>query len=343
MLVHVKRDELLAIAAQTAKAAPKTATSEAVLGIHVEADSRRSMLTLTATNYEIVIRASMGASVEQSGSVVISAALFPAAIASLPEQDVDLETEHPGQLTIRSGHARFRLSALSGDKYPMPELPFPDDTLPVSGLRSLARNTLFAVAEDGVPSPPMKCVRLHVGPDGLKASASNGFCIMEADGDKQCKGQIELLLPARSLKVLASLSNDSDVYEMGVTGKSLVFWSGTLLFSARLVEGKFPNIHGSDQNDQFRVGDPSARVWLRPIHIVAKYFGPKQFFQLSGILDKTGNIRGFKAEHIGISLCDYPGLVFAKVSLCEILAHQIFRLHFITVADDKFHRTLQRI
>lgn len=109
MLVHVKRDELLAIAAQTAKAAPKTATSEAVLGIHVEADSRRSMLTLTATNYEIVIRASMGASVEQSGSVVISAALFPAAIASLPEQDVDLETEHPGQLTIRSGHARFRL------------------------------------------------------------------------------------------------------------------------------------------------------------------------------------------------------------------------------------------
>ena len=35
MLVHVKRDELLAIAAQTAKAAPKTATSEAVLGIHV--------------------------------------------------------------------------------------------------------------------------------------------------------------------------------------------------------------------------------------------------------------------------------------------------------------------
>ena len=70
MLVHVKRDELLAIAAQTAKAAPKTATSEAVLGIHVEADSRRSMLTLTATNYEIVIRASMGASVEQSGSVI---------------------------------------------------------------------------------------------------------------------------------------------------------------------------------------------------------------------------------------------------------------------------------
>lgn len=101
MLVHVKRDELLAIAAQTAKAAPKTATSEAVLGIHVEADSRRSMLTLTATNYEIVIRASMGASVEQSGSVVISAALFPAAIgrtAWYMEQD---------DLTLGEKNAQF--------------------------------------------------------------------------------------------------------------------------------------------------------------------------------------------------------------------------------------------
>ena len=81
-----------------------------------------------------------------------------------------------------------------------------------------------------------------------------------ADGDKQCKGQIELLLPARSLKVLASLSNDSDVYEMGVTGKSLVFWSGTLLFSARLVEGKFPNTSGIF--DSSSANTPS--IWMPP-------------------------------------------------------------------------------
>lgn len=108
MLVHVKRDELLAIAAQTAKAAPKTATSEAVLGIHVEADSRRSMLTLTATNYEIVIRASMGASVEQSGSVVISAALFPAAIIAVPSSiPLDGHTRmKPYDLILNSNQAQ---------------------------------------------------------------------------------------------------------------------------------------------------------------------------------------------------------------------------------------------
>ena len=244
MLAHVKRDEILALASQTARAAPKGAVSEAIQGIHMEADNRRSMLTLTATNYEIVIRASMGATVEQPGSVVVDPTLFPAILSKLPTEDVDLEVERNGRLTIRSGQSCFHLDVFSGDKYPMPELPFPDDTLPVSGLCSLVRNTAFAAAEEGSTSPQMKCVRLQVGPDGLKACTSNGFCIMEADGDKQCKGHIELLLPTHSLKVLASISKDSDVYEMGLAGKSLVFWSGTLLFSARLVEGRFPDTNG---------------------------------------------------------------------------------------------------
>lgn len=242
MLVHAKRQEMLLLASQAAKAAPKSATSEAVKGIHVEADGRRSMLTLTATNYEIVIRTSMGASVEHSGSIVVSSTLFPAILSKLPEENVDLEVEANGRLTIRSGKSCFYLDVLPGDKYPMPELPFPDDTLPVSGLCSLTRNTTFAAAEESTQSPSMKCVRLQIGPDGLKACTSNGFCIMEADGDKHCKGRSELLLPARSLKTLASISKDSDVYEMGLAGKSLVFWSGMLLFSARLVEGRFPEV-----------------------------------------------------------------------------------------------------
>ena len=248
MLVHANRKEMLLLASQAAKAVPKSTTSEAINGIHVEADGRRSMLTLTATNYEIVIRTSMGASVEQSGSIVVSSTLFPAILAKLPEENVDLEIEVNGRLAIRSGHSCFRLDVLPGDKYPMPELPFPDDTLPVSGLCSLTRNTAFAAAEDNTKSPFMRCVQLRIGPEGLKACSSNGFCIMEADGDKQCKGKSDLLLPSRSLKTLASISKDSDVYEMGLAGKSLVFWSGTLLFSARLAEGRFPEVGAFFQN-----------------------------------------------------------------------------------------------
>jgi DNA polymerase III sliding clamp (beta) subunit (PCNA family) len=122
----------------------------------------------------------------------------------------------------------------------MPELPFPEDTVPVSGLRSLVRNTVFAVSEN-TETPLLHCVRLSIGPDGLKASGTNSFCIIEAEGDKNCKGQTQILLPAHTLKVLSAVSSDSDVYEMGLAGKSVVFWNGTLLFSARLMEGNYPD------------------------------------------------------------------------------------------------------
>ncbi len=49
------------------------------------------------------------------------------------------------------------------------------------------------------------------------------------------------MIPARSLSVLASISRDSDVYEMGLAGKTVVFWDGTPLFTARLMEGSYPN------------------------------------------------------------------------------------------------------
>ncbi|RAZ08367.1 hypothetical protein DK853_53125, partial [Klebsiella oxytoca] len=31
------------------------------------------------------------------------------------------------------------------------------------------------------------------------------------------------------------------MYEMGLAGKSVVFWDGTLLFTARLREGRYPD------------------------------------------------------------------------------------------------------
>ena len=61
MLAHIKRDDLLRLSKQAALAVPRNTTIKELQGIHLEADEGNSMLTLTATNLEITIRASMGA------------------------------------------------------------------------------------------------------------------------------------------------------------------------------------------------------------------------------------------------------------------------------------------
>ena len=91
MLIHANRDELLRLSKQVALAVPETTEIIDLRGIHMEADARRSMLTLTATNQEIAIQTSMSAVVEQAGSIVIDAKLLPSLLSRLPEETLDIQ------------------------------------------------------------------------------------------------------------------------------------------------------------------------------------------------------------------------------------------------------------
>lgn len=245
MRVHANRDSALVLAAQASKAVPKITTIPELKGIHMEADARLAMLTMTATNQEVSIRASMPAAVEESGSAVIPADLLPDILKRLPGDQVSFSTVGPGIIHIGSGYAEYRLNILDAAKYPLPEVPFLEDTIPVSGICSLARQTLFAAAA-GDQQNILKTVRLKVGPYGLKATSSNGFCIAEAAGDKNCVAASEtcILVPARSLSILAAISLDSDVYQMGLTREGLAFWNGTTMFCTHLIDGSYPDTDG---------------------------------------------------------------------------------------------------
>lgn len=84
MLVHIKRDDLLRLSRQVALAVPKNTTVKELQGIHLEADEVNAMLTLTATNLEIAIRASMSAVVERPGNTVMDARLLTDIVSKLP-------------------------------------------------------------------------------------------------------------------------------------------------------------------------------------------------------------------------------------------------------------------
>ena len=242
MLICINRETALALAAQAAKAVPKTTATPEIKGIHLQADARLSMVTMTATDGEISIRASMSGTVERSGSAVIPNGLLPDILKMLPDEHVTMEIRHPGRVDIHSGSTTYNIHVLDAQKYPLPEVPFLDDTVPVSKISTMARQTLFAAGAGDQPNI-MKAVRLKVGPAGLTATSTNGFCIADAVGDKNCVSDVEthVLIPARSLAVLASISLDSDVYQMGLTQGNVVFWSGTTMFSARVLEGRYPD------------------------------------------------------------------------------------------------------
>ena len=124
--------------------------------------------------------------------------------------------------------------------FPQIESPYPADTVLVTGIPAMTKRTIFAVGEKK-NTPLLRCVNLMFTPNGLKAVGSNGSCVVSAKGDSQSTGNISLLVPASSLGKLAHMCEDTDEFRVGTTGDHIVFFRDGLLFSARLMSGRYIN------------------------------------------------------------------------------------------------------
>lgn len=238
MRAVLNRAEFLSAAKRGANIAPHDSALAVLKGLLLEVDTK-GVLTMTATNLEVALEQKIPCKASDNDAVVLDARLAVAMLDKLPGDTVEVERE-PGkpQIHFQSGDAEYLVPIWEGKSYPRMEIPFPEDTVKVSGIPSMAKRTVFAAAEDN-SKPLLKCVNLRFTKDGLRAAVGNGSCIVTAVGDEKSTGDISLLIPALSLEKLARLCGEKDEFRVGTTGKSIVFLKENFVFSARLLEGDY--------------------------------------------------------------------------------------------------------
>ena len=219
--------------------APPDSPLDVLKGVLLESDSARKMLTVTSTNLEVALVEKIPCSAQEDGALVYSARTLAEMLQRLPEDTVEISRkENRGRMTLTSGSVSYEVDVWDRGAFPKPDLPFPEDTVKVSGIPAVAQHTVFATAQDK-DKPLLRCVNLMFTSTGLRAAGSNGMCIVTAKGDDQSTGDISLLVPALSLGKLAGMCKDEDEFRVGTTGKSIVFFKENFLFSARLIEGGY--------------------------------------------------------------------------------------------------------
>lgn len=239
MLITVNRAELLAAVKRATAIAPPDSPLDVLKDVLLEADSANKTLTVTSTNLEMSLVEKLPCSVREDGALVYAARTLAEMLQRLPEDTVEIRrVENRGRMTLASGSASYEVDVWDRGAFPKPDLPFPEDTVKVSGIPAMAQHTVFATAQDK-DKPLLRCVNLMFTNTGLRAAGSNGMCIVTAKGDDQSTGDISLLVPALSLGKLAGMCKDEDEFRVGTTGKSLVFFKENFLFSARLMEGGY--------------------------------------------------------------------------------------------------------
>lgn len=244
MKVTVNRTELLAAAKRAANIAPAASPLDALKGVLMEATSEAGEITISATNLEIAIEQKVPCVCENNDAFVINAKLLEEILTLLGGDTVEFQRV-PGnpQVSIRSDHAGYNIPVMERGAFPKMEIPFPEDTVTVSGIPAMVRRSVFATGQDA-EQPLLKCVNLRFTKDGLRAVGSDGSCMVSAKGDDKSTGNIDLLVPAPSLLKLARMCGDKDEFRVGTTGKLIVFFRENFAYSARLMDGGYINADG---------------------------------------------------------------------------------------------------
>ena len=239
MNITINRAELLSAVQKATAIASEDAPLEPLKGVLLEADAVAGTLTLTATNIETSLEQKLACTAGEDDAVVMNAKLLAGMLGLMSGETAQLR-RRPGTrlLTLSSGETIYNWAIGERGEFPKIEMPFPEDTVKVSGIPSMARQTMFATSEDK-DKPLMRCVNLMFTREGLKGVGYNGRCLVAAKGDDKSAGNISLLLPANSLEKLAGLCSDADEFNVGVAGKFLVFQRPGLTFGAMLMEGDY--------------------------------------------------------------------------------------------------------
>ena len=145
-----------------------------------------------------------------------------------------------GQVIIKGDSCKYEVFVLQAKSYPRPEMPFPEDTIKVSGICDLYGKTVSSVATNTEKSF-LTGIHLEIYSDCIEAFGCDGTRIAVKKLSAETGGQLSLTIPKSSFSYLANAVKDEDVLNVGMCGNHIVFFMENLIFSTRFISEDYIN------------------------------------------------------------------------------------------------------
>lgn len=204
-----------------------------------------NQLTMTSTDMELEMIATLPVSVEQEGKTTVSARKFLDICRALPSNATISFNAKDNKAVVRAGKSRFSLSTLPSDDFPDSEgANYIDEiSLPQSALKSLLDETSFAMASQDV--------RYYL--NGLLLEREDNLLrAVATDGHRLALGSIttatsvaeknSIIVPRKAILELGRLLNDSEQnVTIAFSNQQIKVELPDLHFTSKLIDGQFPN------------------------------------------------------------------------------------------------------
>src|SRR5436190_10127253 len=224
MKVSCSREELTQKLAIVSRGVSTRTAVQILGGILLKAEA--GQLSLAATDMELSLRASLEASVEGEGAVVVPGRLLVELARLLPDAEVSIEQRaDESVIHVRSGSFESRLNTYTAEDFPrLPDVEALErhavdrDAL----LETIARVSRSASRDESRPVLTGILVRFEPGKLVMAATDSYRLSVKET-GMEGAVPELEAIVPARALGELARIAAEGDKLSLGVHENQVVF------------------------------------------------------------------------------------------------------------------------
>ena len=200
-------------------------------------------LELCAYDLELGITTVIPAFVMEPGKAVLSAKLFSDIVRRTPAETVTVSVDEKNMATLESGYSRFSIIGIPAGEFP--ELPKLSDStqisLPGALLKSMIRQTLFAIAEsDAKPIHQGSLFSLENGI--LDVVSVDGYRLAVRREPVDFSEDLSFVVPGKTLSELLKLIKDSEEpVEISAGRRHILFKIDNYTVISSLLEGEFLN------------------------------------------------------------------------------------------------------
>lgn len=260
----------LAIAGRGATSS--TGTSPVLSGVRL--DVAEGELTITGTDLELTIKASVPVGMDAAGSTVVPARLTADIVKSLPAGSVDV-TATADQVSISAQRSQFSVRPMAVADFPSIGSPSSEPfTLAASTMAESLRQVVRAASTDEARQQ-LTGVLIVSEDDAVRMVATDSYrlAVRDIEGGALLQTGQQVLVPARALNEVQRLVGNETDLKVYLGEHDAVFEIGDVQLTTRLIAADYPNYRNllpSSYPNVATVGREALLDALRRVRLLAQ-------------------------------------------------------------------------
>lgn len=240
MNILCNKQELIEAVSNVQRAVATKAALPALEGILLRAQGET--LYLAGFDMELGITTTIGANVWEAGEIVLSARMFGDIVRKMPGDSIAIISDERYNTIIRNDVTEFSIIGMTAADYP--NIPLIEDgvsfTLSQDVLKSMIRQTIFAVAAPNDPRPIYTGTLFEVKEDALKLVSVDGYRLAIRSETIQNGENLKFVVPGKTLQeILKLLSDEEKPCSLIVGRRHIIFEIDGYAVISRLLDGEF--------------------------------------------------------------------------------------------------------